>query len=416
MSQSKILFIMTGSIACFKACGIVSKLVQAGHDLKVVATSSALKFVGAATLEGLTGQKVHSDLWEQGTMMDHINLMRWADLVIVAPASSDYINKIANGVGNDLASTLFLAHDFKKPFLLAPAMNTSMYLHPVTQNSIQILKKIGIQILETASGVLACGEVGLGKLLEPEAIISEVQLALSTRPGVNKSSTVDAEKMLKGQNPSPRILITGGGTSVAIDSVRSLTNLSTGETAALIADQLAGLGFEVSFLHAKNSHLPVAQTDLHEFESLEDFSKSFKSLLQTHKFAAVIHAAAVSDFIPDFKVKNKIPSDKNVSLKFKKSPKLVNQIRGLAPKSLVVAFKLTDTKRASEQNLAVKKLLLNSKADLVIHNDRNAMNAQLHPFEIYDKNMKSLSKVDSKPMLAQALGQLIAEKFYDTHT
>ena len=139
MSPSRILFIMSGSIACYKACQLVSKLVQKGHDVQVVATASALKFIGNATIEGLTGKPVISDLFSSGNVMDHIHLARWADLVIIAPATADFINKMSAGISSDLASSLFLAHDFKKPLLIAPAMNTSMYLHPTTQESVKKL-------------------------------------------------------------------------------------------------------------------------------------------------------------------------------------------------------------------------------------------------------------------------------------
>ena len=128
MSRSKILFIMSGSIACYKACQVISRLSQKGHDVQVVATSSALKFIGNATIEGLTGKPVISDLFSAGNVMDHIHLARWADLVIVAPATADFINKMASGISSDLASSLFLAHDFSKSFLVAPAMNTAMYI------------------------------------------------------------------------------------------------------------------------------------------------------------------------------------------------------------------------------------------------------------------------------------------------
>ncbi|PWU21736.1 MAG: bifunctional phosphopantothenoylcysteine decarboxylase/phosphopantothenate--cysteine ligase CoaBC, partial [Bdellovibrio sp.] len=149
---------MTGSIAAFKACALLSKIVQSGATVQVAASAAALRFVGEATLEGLSGRPVAKDLWESGRAMEHIQLVRWADLIIVAPASAHFINRAANGVGDDLLTTMFLAHDFTKPFMIAPAMNTAMYLHPVTKGSITKLRELGIQVLETASGVLACGE------------------------------------------------------------------------------------------------------------------------------------------------------------------------------------------------------------------------------------------------------------------
>ncbi|MFN8945847.1 MAG: flavoprotein, partial [Pseudobdellovibrionaceae bacterium] len=128
---------------------------QKGFDIEVIMTPSCLKFVGTSTVEGLTGKPPLVDMYDPGFVMDHIHLQRWADLILVAPATAHFINRIALGIGDDLASTLFLAHDFQKPFLIAPAMNTKMYLHPTTQKSMQSLKEMGVHILEAASGVLA---------------------------------------------------------------------------------------------------------------------------------------------------------------------------------------------------------------------------------------------------------------------
>ena len=180
---------MTGSIACYKACSVLSKLKQNGHQVKTVMSEASQKFIGPATIEGLTGEAPITDMYASGQIMDHINLVRWADLIIVAPATANYINKISYGLGDDLLTTLFLAHDFKKPFLIAPAMNTMMYSHPTTQASIKKLKDMGVEILETASGVLACGEVGYGRLLEPDLILKEIELHLKNK--IQSSPTKD---------------------------------------------------------------------------------------------------------------------------------------------------------------------------------------------------------------------------------
>ena len=126
MSRSNVLLLVTGSIAAYKSCQVVSRLTQAGCNVQVVASPSALQFVGAATWEGLSGNPVVSDLFEPGRAMDHIHLMRKADVILAAPASAHFMNRAAHGVGDDLLTTMFLAHDFKKPFLMAPAMNTAM--------------------------------------------------------------------------------------------------------------------------------------------------------------------------------------------------------------------------------------------------------------------------------------------------
>jgi phosphopantothenoylcysteine decarboxylase / phosphopantothenate---cysteine ligase len=169
-NTSKILFCLTGSIACFKACALISKLVQKGFEVQCVATSAALQFVGEATLEGLTGKPVFKDVYQAGRMMDHIHLNKWADLTLVCPATANSINKMAAGMGDDPVSTLILAHDFKKPLWIVPAMNQNMYAHPATKNSLLSLSRWGAQVLETESGHQACGDVGPGRMKEAEEI------------------------------------------------------------------------------------------------------------------------------------------------------------------------------------------------------------------------------------------------------
>lgn len=161
---------LTGSIACFKACELISMLVRAGHEVKAVCSQNALKFIGLSTLEGLTGKDVYCDMFKFKGKIEHISLSDWADLTVVCPATANIINKMALGVGDDAPSTLFLAHDFQKPFLVAPAMNQKMYAHPVVKQSIKRLADLGIKVLPTAVGRQACGDVGEGRMLEPREI------------------------------------------------------------------------------------------------------------------------------------------------------------------------------------------------------------------------------------------------------
>lgn len=167
MSPSKkILFSLCGSIACYKSCDLISKLVQEGHEVQTIATESALKFVGKASLEGLTGKTVFTNEYEESRMMNHIHLMNWADLIVVSPATANTINSMAAGTSNNIISSLFLAYDFKKNFIVFPAMNPKMYLHPATQDSIRKLQSWGIKIVEPEEGRVACNESGPGRLPE----------------------------------------------------------------------------------------------------------------------------------------------------------------------------------------------------------------------------------------------------------
>jgi phosphopantothenoylcysteine decarboxylase/phosphopantothenate--cysteine ligase len=177
MSRSKgnILFQLTGSIACYKACNVISKLVQEGYEVKTAVSQNALKFIGKSTLEGLTHHAVYFDTFEDRSALEHIALTKWLDLAIICPATANIINKMVAGIGDDYISTVFLAFDFSKPYLIAPAMNQNMWAHPATKRSVGILKGWGVKILGTGTGYQACGDKGAGRLLEPDAIYKEIK-------------------------------------------------------------------------------------------------------------------------------------------------------------------------------------------------------------------------------------------------
>lgn len=389
MLKSKVLFILTGSIACYKACQVISRLVQHGCEVQVVATPSALEFVGNATIEGLTGKHVVSDLFSAGDVMDHIHLVRWADLILVAPATANFINKAAQGVADDLVQTLFLAHDFKKPFLVAPAMNTTMYLHPVTQESTRKLESMGVKILETASGVLACGEEGFGKLLDPDLILKEV---LDLLP--NKVSLIqDMDKPLK-------VLVTAGGTQEPIDTVRVITNLSSGKTGVVIAEVLTQQGCEVTLLQAHNSQVPSSQLKTQRFTSFSDLNEKMENELKNNFYDMVIHAAAVSDYsvesveiqgrkYPALSIPKVSSSEEHMSIHLKRNFKIVNHLKNYSKnKSIdVVAFKLTSHASPEDQKQAVQKLFSEAHVDTVVHNDLTDIDAAkgLHRFTMHNQ-------------------------------
>jgi phosphopantothenoylcysteine synthetase/decarboxylase len=176
--QTKILFCVTGSIAAFKACAAISQLLKEDYEVRTVATQSALKFIGTATLEGLTGKPVATDLYAEGEQMAHIHLARWADLIVVAPCSATTVAKLAHGLADNLLSSIALANNFKKPLLIAPAMNTEMYDHPATQRNLQTLKDWGVLVLDSPSGVLACGEYGAGRMVEATDLVSHIKGSL----------------------------------------------------------------------------------------------------------------------------------------------------------------------------------------------------------------------------------------------
>ncbi|MBL7554448.1 MAG: bifunctional phosphopantothenoylcysteine decarboxylase/phosphopantothenate--cysteine ligase CoaBC [Bdellovibrionaceae bacterium] len=413
-SSSKILFIFTGSIATYKAVALVSRLVQRGYDVECVLTQSASKFIGRATIEGLTGKAVHTDLFDSDNIMSHIHLIRDASAVVVAPATANFINKIANGFADDLASTLFLAHDFKKPFIVAPAMNTKMYEHPQTQASIKRLKETGVTILEAGSGILACGEVGYGKLLEPEIMIVEIEKILKQTP---PTPTVPAKK------PNlPRILITGGGTVEKIDDVRSLTNSSSGETAISLARYFYDLGLPTSLIINNQKDLPLPNNmDITSFSSFADLNSALKDKLGKENFDFVIHAAAVSDFslakiegIGFKKSPRKISSAKSIKLVLKPNFKIISKIAQYSKnkKVKVIGFKLTSHADQKIVKQAVDKVFAHKGVHYVVQNDVTKIDRQkgIHHFSLFEKNVSVPLEIESREHLLALLAQTVIKE------
>lgn len=393
-APANILFVLTGSIACYKACQVISRLRKDGHSVQVAASAAALRFVGEATLEGLSGLPVATDLYAPGRTMEHIHLIRRADVVVLAPATANTINKLAAGIGDDLVSTLFLAHRFDKPFLVAPAMNTAMRMHPVTRASLQTLQALGLTVLDGDAGSLACGETGEGRLIEPDALHATIEQALSTRSAANAVS--------RG-----KVLVTAGGTREPIDAVRAITNLSTGGTGTALARALAATGFDVTLLLADGSTQDTTGiARIKRFGSFTDLDAALRAELAAPDYRAVIHAAAVSDYsVVDADTTRKQPSDgAEWTLHLRRNPKLVDGLRGMAanPALQVVAFKLTAHADATQVQQTVHRLLQRSGADWVVHNDLAQMRDGRHPFTLIGRDGRQVT-CEGPTQLSEAL-------------
>ncbi len=408
--MSKVLFAVSGSIAGIKAAQAVSQLVQRGHEVQIVTTPSALRFVGSATWEGLTGRPVLSDIFAEGHLMDHIHLARWADLLILCPASAHAIAGWALGMAADLPGALYLAFGRNKPILFAPAMNKEMWAHPAVQEHLSVLKGRGARIIEPEEGKLACGENGVGRLAGAETIVAAIE-----RYAVPFSAP-DA------LNAPPSVLITSGGTREPIDQIRFITNLSSGRTGAVIANHFARRGFLVTYLHGDGAQLPV--TPSIQKEAYSDF-KSLQSklgdLLGQGQFDAVIQAAAVSDFSvaqvrtsgegPLERSGGKIGSEQDLVLHLKRNPKLVSKMKEWSGsrKPAVIAFKLTDTPVAKERAQAVDRLLTDPGIDAVVWNDLSGIGPESHSGAVFRKNGTKMAFL-TKQELAETVFNLISQE------
>jgi len=402
MSRSNLLFIVTGSIAAYKACEAISQLVQRGHRVRAVATPAALRFVGTATLEGLTGEPVGSDLFAPGMAMDHIRLARWADATVICPATAHTLNRLAAGLADDLAGALFLAHDRTKPFLAAPAMNPAMWHHPATAAAVAKLREWGLHFIAVGEGRTACGEKGEGRLAEPETIVAAVEAALA-RP----------RRRL-------RVLITSGGTVEPIDGVRLLSNASTGRTGAGLAAHFASCGHEVLLLRARDSAAAPPLCAEEAFFTFAELDAALTRLLGAQHFDAVVHAAAVSDFRVGGVTASgrerppglaKLDSRLPVALALLPNPKLVESLRSRSrnPALQVVAFKLTHGAQPEDARTAVADLFAAAGADLVVHNDlaQRGDASGSFPADVYQAGVPRPTPCGTRSDLAVALETLL---------
>ena len=276
-SRKSVVLGVTGGIAAYKAAELTRELMRNGIEVQVVMTEAARGLVAPATFQALSGKPVHSDLWDASVPdnMAHIELSRGKDAIVVAPATADFIGKLANGLADDLLSTLCLAREC--PLIVAPAMNRQMWDHPATQRNIDRLLRDGVAVLGPASGDQACGEVGMGRMLEAEQIAEAVTGFL-------------APKVLRGT----RVLITAGPTFEAIDAVRGITNQSSGKMGYAVARAAVEAGAKVTLISgptALSTPAGARRTDV--ISAREMFDAVKKHVADADIFISV---AAVADY------------------------------------------------------------------------------------------------------------------------
>ncbi len=284
---------ITGGIAAYKSAELARLLIKAGADVTVVMTKSAQQFVTAVTMQALSGNKVFTDLWDADipNNMAHIELTRGADLVLVAPATGNFIAKIANGLADDLLSTLCLARNCSAcPLLIAPAMNREMWDNPATRRNITTIKSDGVIILGPAPGDQACGETGMGRMLEPADIFTAVMAALAAKSETQLSTVVSKPLSLK------KAVVTAGPTFEAIDPVRGITNSSSGKMGYAIAEALRNAGAEVTLVSGPTALQQPAGIKIIQVKSASQMLDAVNGVLAgVDVFFAV---AAVSDYTP----------------------------------------------------------------------------------------------------------------------
>jgi phosphopantothenoylcysteine decarboxylase / phosphopantothenate---cysteine ligase len=311
---------ITGGVAAYKAAELARRLVQAGIDTQVVMTQAATHFIGAATLKALSGKPVFLDLWDDrlDTGMAHIEFSRDADAVLVAPASADFLAKLAQGRADDLLSTLCLANTC--PLLVAPAMNRQMWEHPATQRNVAQLKRDGVTLLGPAEGEQACGETGYGRMLEPEELLQSIEALF-------------APKLLAGLNT----LVTAGPTFEAIDAVRGITNLSSGKMGYAVARAAREAGAEVTLVSGPSCEAVPVGVACQRVTSAQEMLQTVESRLD--RCDIFISVAAVADYYVLNPSENKIKKDAHIlTLELAPNPDILANVMSRANPPFCVGF------------------------------------------------------------------------------
>ncbi len=350
--SKRLLLGLTGGVAAYKAAELARLLVRDGVDVQAVMTRSACRFVGTATLQALTGKPVFIELWDAGVSnsMAHIDLSRTVDAILIAPASADFIAKLAHGLADDLLSTLCLARDC--PLLIAPAMNRQMWENPATQRNLAALRGDGVTVLGPASGVQACGETGMGRMLEAHELAETVHAFF--QPGVLQSK---------------RVLITAGPTYEAIDAVRGITNLSSGKMGYAVARAALEMGAEVILISGPVCLDTPPVTKLVRVTSAQDMLMAVKNEIpRTDIFISV---AAVADYRPRSASTQKAKkTNDNITLEFAPNPDILEYVAGLPNPPFCVGFaaeteNLEENAQAKRQRKKLPLLAANLAQDTI---------------------------------------------------
>ena len=287
LAQRRILLVVSGSVAAYKALELIRLLRKQGAEVTPILTAGGARFVTKEALAGISGARVHDDLWAAEAEIGHIRLARWPDLVVVAPASANLLARMANGLSDDLASTVLLAT--RAPVLVAPAMNPAMWAHPATAANVAALAARGVGFVGPEEGPMAEPESGLGRLAEPAAILAAIEARL-------------AAGSLSGRH----VIVTSGPTQEAIDPVRYIANRSSGRQGHAIAAALAALGARVTLVSGPVSVSDPPGVTLRRVESARDMLAAVEAALPAE---AAVFCAAVADFRPEAAPTQKIKKE-----------------------------------------------------------------------------------------------------------
>lgn len=385
LSGKKILLGISGGIAAYKCAELTRRLAERGAEVQVVMTMAAKEFITPLTMQAVSGNPVSDSLLDPAAeaSMGHIELGKWADLVLLAPATADLIARVAAGMGNDLLSTVVLATN--APIAVAPAMNQQMYANTATQENIATLKRRGFYIWGPASGEQACGDVGLGRMLEPMELVAHCEAFF-------------APKLLAGKS----VLITAGPTREALDPVRFISNHSSGKMGYALANAAAQLGAKVTLVSGPVSLATPAKVEKIAVESAVDMHEKVMELAQDHDI--FIACAAVADYRPQNVAEQKMKKSDNrdtLTITMVKNPDIVASVAALTenrPFTVGFAAETEEVEKYARGKLEKKKL------DLICANDVSlagqGFNSSNNALQLYWPEGTQSLPLDSKHNLA----------------
>lgn len=397
LANQKFLIGVTGAIAAYKSVELVRRLRDEGALVRVVMTDSAKAFITPLTFQAVSGYPVASDLFLSASIsgMEHIDLARWCDFVLIAPANANFISRLAHGRADDLLTTLCLAT--QAPVAVAPSMNQRMWHNKIIQVNVNRLREYGIYVFGPSIGAQACGEYGPGRLLEPEELIDQLKITCT-------------EKVLLGK----RILITAGPTQEAIDPVRYLTNHSSGKMGYALAEAAAAMGAEITLISGPTQLMVSPKINrVNVTSTIQMFDAVMQRIADCDVF---ISAAAVSDYRAKDRVSQKIKkSEKNMTLDLVRNPDIISSVGKLSKKPFIIGFAL----ETDNHLINAKTKLRQKNMDMIVLNSESALNSDENVVTVIDRleQMKNFSA--SKTFIAIELmklfmsRQLFLKKSYD---
>ncbi|MFN3406636.1 MAG: bifunctional phosphopantothenoylcysteine decarboxylase/phosphopantothenate--cysteine ligase CoaBC [Caldimicrobium sp.] len=399
LNNKKILLGITGGIALYKSCEVIRLLKKEGARIKVVLSTGAEQFATPVLFSALSGEKTYTnkDFFSAEGDIPHIELANWADLILILPATASFLSKLRAGQASELLLSLLLAT--RAPVYLFPSMNTQMLYHPATQENINVLRSYGYFIYEPSQGELACGEIGKGRLPEPEEILEVAKAHFTPKTFLGK-----------------KVLITGGPTREYLDDVRFITNASSGKTAFLLTKEAYYRGAKVYLLWGKET-LPYVLPKLHTFSSIPHPEIHYtlttqamyeKALELFPEVDIAIFAGAPCDFRAKTKISGKIKKKEGLTLDLELTPDIAKALSEIKKKQITVGFALEERSKLLEY---AQIKMIEKKFDLLVANPIETPGKAFSDYLILGPNLVEELKDLSKEELSKRIYDLISTLF-----